>query len=253
MGLHQTLPYLRRLRMPKVAIIILTWKRISALKHTLKELNNQTYKDFTVYITNGNLNEKQKGVVEKHANFFKDTMKIRLSHDGNGWMSFRRYLIAQKLAKEGFDIIMWLDDDINIPRTYVETCLSHYEPQTYKSGFAWYFEQNGRDYYKKRKRVNDNKTIIHYCGSGVSMADASIFLDEAIFDNLPDEAINIEDLWFSYYVHTKPGWRLGWMPIPGVVIGGDDAVALFKEIRDGDKKKNKAAFLVKLVRSGWKI
>jgi glycosyltransferase involved in cell wall biosynthesis len=239
--------------MNKVAIILLTWKRISGLKHTLKALNDQTNKDFTLYISNGNDDEKQKAVVEKHANFFKDTMKIRLSHDGNNWLSFRRMLIGQKLAKEGFDIIMFLDDDIEIPPTYVETCLSHYEPKTYKSGFAWQFTHHGQDYYKKRKRIANHTDRVHYNGTAVSMMDASIFLDDALVKDFPAEALYIEDLWLSYYVDTKPGWRLAWMPIPNVEIGGKDAVALFQEISAGKHGPNKADFLGTLKRMGWKI
>ena len=42
---------------PRIAVIVLTWKRIGNIKNTLSELSKQTFKDFTVYISNGDLNK----------------------------------------------------------------------------------------------------------------------------------------------------------------------------------------------------
>lgn len=228
----------------------MTWRRIPDLKETLKELAAQTYKDFDIYLSNGNL--EQAGQVDKQVNQYKDKLNIRVSHDGNEQRSFRRLLAARKLAKEGTDIILFLDDDVQIPNTYIEKCLSQYKPKTYHSGFAWSFYNQGRNYYKWRTRQWDNKHKIHYCGTGMSMIDAQVFLDDRLFD-APDGALTIEDLWLSYFVDHVLGddWSLKFMQIPNVILGGSDSVALFEEILK--QKYTKADFLNDLVAMGWRI
>lgn len=233
----------------KVTVILMTWKRISMLKETLRDLEAQTYKDFDLYISNGNLEHAR--YVDKFTNQFKNKLSIRVSHDGNEQKSFRRLLAARKMAQEGTEIVLFIDDDIELPPTYVEKALSQYEPKAYKSGFAWRFYENGKNYYKYRKRRFDNKLVIHYCGTGISMVDASIFLEDGLFD-VPEGALGIEDLWLSYYAQQIMGWKLAYMEVPkGTIIGGDDAVALFKTYLNS--KYSKADFLKDLVKMGWKL
>lgn len=234
----------------KVSLVLMTWKRIPDLKETLKELSAQTYKDFDVYLSNGNL--EQASQVDKYVNQYKDKLNIRVSHDGNEQRSFRRMVAARKLAQEGTEVILFLDDDVQIPPTYIEKCLSQYQPKTYHSGFAWSFYNQGKNYYKWRTRRWDNKRKIHYCGTGMSMVDASVFLDDRLFD-APPGALTIEDLWLSYFIDhvLDDSWTLKFMEIPNVILGGSDTVALFEEILR--QKYTKADFLNDLVAMGWKI
>lgn len=232
----------------KVSVIVMTWKRIPDLKETLRELSAQTHKDFEVYISNGNLEQAKQ--VDKYVNQYKDKLNIRVSHDGNEQRTFRRLIAARKLAEEGTDIILFLDDDVQIPPTYLTKCLSQYEPKTYHSGFAWSFYNNGKNYYKWRTRRWDNKRKIHYCGTAMSMMDASIFLDDRLLD-APAGALTIEDLWLSYFADHVLKWNLKFMQIPNVILGGSDTVALFSEIQQ--QPYNKANFLNDLVKMGWRL
>lgn len=235
----------------KVAIVLLTWKRINTLKVMLSSLKKQTYKDFSVFISNGNL--EQKKIIERYANYANQSgkMKVSVSHDGNDTLAFRRLDVGRRIAKQGYEVIMFIDDDVIIPHDYVERFIKEYEPKTYASNFAWSFLDGGSDYYKKRTRVTDNKTKIHYCGTGVSMIDASIFLDKGIH-NAPKDFYPVEDLWLSYYAQHKLGWNLKYIDIPGVVIKGGDNVALYRQV--AKSKKNKADLLRMLVRDhSWKL
>jgi glycosyltransferase involved in cell wall biosynthesis len=227
----------------------MTWKRIPDLKETLKELSVQTHKDFEVYLSNGNL--EQASQVDKYVNQYKDKLNIRVSHDGNEHRSFRRLLAARKLAQEGTEIIMFLDDDVQIPPTYVAKCLSQYTPKAYHSGFAWTFHNQGKNYYKYRTRRWDNKHKIHYCGTGMSMIDATVFLDDRLIDDAPDGALTIEDLWLSYFVDHILKWDLKFMQIPNVILDGSDSVALFEEILK--QPYTKEHFLRDLVAMGWNV
>jgi glycosyltransferase involved in cell wall biosynthesis len=236
---------------PKVYIILLTWQRIYNLKETLERLSQQTNKNFSIRISNANLQKTHS--VDKIANTFRSMkgLDIEVSHDGNDIFSFRRFTVAKELAKRDADIIMYIDDDITFDEKYVENVLSQYEPKSYCSGFTWNFQKNGQDYYKYRTKRLDNKEKIHYCGTGISVIDARVFLKKNLFE-APKEAHKIEDLWLSYYVQQVMGWKLKHIKIPNVKIGGSDHVALYKKILASDYTK--ADFLRSLVKDyKWKL
>jgi len=235
----------------KVAVVLLTWQRISSLKLTLKLLQQQTNQEFDVYISNGNLEETAINTIEKYIKHFSNLgLNIILFNDGNDLFTFRRFTVGKRLAKEGYDIIMYLDDDVTISRTYIAKCLNQYEAKTYKSGYAWEFYRGGQNYYKHRTRIHDVKAKPHYCGTGFSMIDSSFFLRDELF-NYPPGSEKIEDLWLSYCVDQANGWRLAYMDVGDVNLKGSDDVALFREIMHSEM--NKAQFLRMLVKMGWKI
>jgi glycosyltransferase involved in cell wall biosynthesis len=233
----------------KTAIVLLTWKRINNLKLTLNMLQKQTNKNFDVFISNGNLEETTRLIVERYANLFPK-LNIEVSHDGNDQFTFRRFIKGRELAKRGYEVIMYLDDDVTISQQYVEKALSQYEPKSYKSGYAWIFLDNGGSYYKKRTKVFSETDRVHYCGTGVSMIDSSIFLNDDLF-KAPEGSYKIEDLWLSYFVDNQEGWRLQYMDVGDINIRGSDSVALFKEV--GKSSLNKAVFLRRLVEMGWDL
>jgi hypothetical protein len=235
----------------RVAVVLLTWQRIANLKLSLTMLDRQTNKNFDVYISNGNLRGSAIQVIEKHVNFFRQRgMSIVVSNDGNDLYTFRRFTVGNKLAREGYDVVMFLDDDVSFPSGYVQECLNQYVPKTYQSGFAWSFYKRGHSYYKFRTRVWNNEKEIHYCGTGFSMIDASIFLEEGLL-NAPPESYKIEDLWLSYYAKHILGWDLRYMTCSDVVLRGADKVALFKQVQQDPV--NKEDFLRQLVELGWKL
>ena len=242
----------RKIKKPKVTVVLLTWQRVAKLKHTLKNLSEQTYKDFDVRITNANL--KYSKVVDKYAAMYSKDLNIKVSHDGNRLYAFRRFTVGRELAKSGTDIILFIDDDISFPANYIELALSQYQPKSYKSEFAWQFFYGGRNYYKYRTRIRQLNTQVHYCGTGVGMIDASIFLEDGLLnppEHLWQGALKVEDLWLSYYASHILGWKLEYMEIPGVTIGGADNVALYKSVLADTYTK--ADFLIDLVKTGWKI
>lgn len=235
--------------MTKLAIGLMTWQRIPDLRETLEDLNKQTYKDFTLYISNGNLEKSHK--VDEIVNRFGGRMQIKVSHDGNDAGTFRRLYQGRQMAKDGADVIMFIDDDIEYSPRYVAAALKQYEPKTYKSGFAWSFTDHGSDYYKKRIRQWGNEYTVHYCGTGVSMIDPAIFLEDGLFD-APEGAKGIEDLWLSYYADQIMRWSLRYMNVKNYFkINGADNVALYKTFLNAEYTK--ADFLRELVDMGWNI
>jgi hypothetical protein len=82
------------------------------------------------------------------------------------------------------------------------------------------------------------------------MVDSKMFLEEGLF-LAPADAHQIEDLWMSYYADHVLGWKLKYIPIHGLNIGGNDNVALSKVVKQ--KRNNKAVFLRSLVALGWNL
>jgi hypothetical protein len=238
---------------PNITVVILSWRRPEGIKTLLDSLSRQTYSNFSVYISNGNLGKSK--VLQNYANAHRHNgkMKVSVGYDTNDLYAFRRLVVAKRLAEAGTDIILYLDDDVTIPNNYMEMCLSQYEPKTYHSGFAWSLFNNGEDYYKHRKRQWDNKYRLQYCGTGVSMIDAQIFLEDELTnpEHVPIGAYKVEDLWLSYYADHILKWKLKYIDIPGTVIGGGDSVALYRQIQK--EPYDKADFLRDLVSMGWKI
>jgi len=236
----------------KTAIVILTWKRINLLNATLVRLMKQTNQNFDVFISNGDISAEVVRSVNELVNYYnKKGLRIAVRHDGNSVYAFRRFYIGKDLYDSGYEVVMFIDDDISFSNRYVENCLNQYEPKTYKSGFTWIFYNRGKDYYKFRKRVFNNDNEIHYGGTGISMMDASIFADNGLIDDAPEGSYRIEDLWLSYFVAHKFGWKIRYMHTPGVVIGGGDRVALYKSVQKDQMNKKK--FLRQLVDMGWNI
>jgi glycosyltransferase involved in cell wall biosynthesis len=233
---------------PRVAIVLLTWKRVHTLQNTLNELSEQTNKNFELYISNGNL--EASSIIDKISRPFKDSMKITVLHQGNKDYSFRRLILGNELSKKGFEAIIFLDDDVSVPSTFVQECLSHYNPKSYMSWYAWKFDGSG-DYFK-RIRVRRPQDKVDYGGAGVSIIDASIFKHSNILKNVPKEAFQIEDLWTSYCVANTDGWSVKYLPLTGIVLGGSDSVALHKQVQSSGYTKTD--FLNYLMnKGGWVI
>lgn len=230
----------------KLAVVLLTWQRLNSLPQTLSQLADQTEKDFDVYLSNGNLKKSRK-VDIVCANFYS-RLSLKVSHDGNEMYSFRRLMIAERLYREGYEAVVFLDDDVIIEKFFIEQCLSHFEPKTYQSWYAWKF--GGSEDYYDRQRVSDINDKVDYGGAGVSMLDLSIFKSSKMLD-APVHAHKIEDLWMSYVVDTSKDWSIRYLPLKGVSLGGADSVALHKSVQGSDFTKTD--FLKYLMSMGWKI
>ena len=236
----------------KTVIILLTWQRIQNLKTMLKSLKYQTYKDFTIHVSNANLDRVK--TVNQIVDYYRanSNLEINVTHDGNDTLTFRRFALGKDYALQGYDAVMFIDDDVTFDKQYVESVVSGYEPECYASGYTWIFTEHNANYYKDRIRVRDNGHVIKYCGTGLSIIDASIFLDEQLYQ-LPKEMYKIEDLWLSFYCDHFRKWKLKYIEIPNVLLGGGDRVALYRQIKR-DKSYNKADALYDLTKNfGWDL
>jgi glycosyltransferase involved in cell wall biosynthesis len=177
--------------MSKTALIMCTYVRFENLKLTLTCINNQTDKNFDFYIVdNSNQNEK----LLKYLDKYKGNLNISVHNYQNDFKQFARFLLARDLAEEGYEKIIFIDDDEIIPNTFIEECHRQYEPNVVKS--FWAHRINAR-YQRKIKIVGDE--LGNYAGTGGLICEAKLFLNEDFFD-CPEEYWIIDDLWLSYYI-----------------------------------------------------
>ena len=231
----------------RAAVILLSWQRPAGTLKNLEDLSEQTTEGFRVIVSNSNPHISKK--LESYRNRFPD-LNIEIRNESNDLYCFRRFFVAKEMAESGIDVIFFIDDDVRIPKNYIELAMEQYRKMTYSSSYAWTFQDGGSDYYKKRTRVYDNKSLIKYCGAGVSMIDSSIFLEDGLFQ-APDGAYETDDLWLSYYCDNVAKYKLRYLEIPGVIIKGNDSVSLFSTIKY--KSYTKKDFLLDLIDLGWKV
>lgn len=222
-------------------LISLTWRRPKSLQRTLQQFQRQTSQDFIPIISNGN---------PEIADFTEAMCKhydVHLLQDSNEKFCFRRFDIARKLNAKR---IIFLDDDVIIPDDFVEKALAQWEPESYKSWWTWNF--NGKPYHfvKDRTRITTPGVQVNYGGAGVSIVDASIFQHDAFFDG-PVESHYMDDIWLSYFAGHVLGWKLEYLDIDGIELGGADAVAEYSRI--AKLENNKEKFVDSLRALGWDV
>jgi len=168
-----------------------TYIRFENLKMTLDCIKKQTNKDFDFYIVdNSNKHEKLLGYIEK----FGNGIDVRVHNYHNEFKQFARFLLARDLAKEGYEKIIFIDDDEILPDTFIQECHDQYEEKSVKSFWSHKIE----DVYKRKIKLEKNE-IGNYSGTGGLVCSSSLFMDDFFF-TCPEEFWIIDDLWLSYYI-----------------------------------------------------
>ena len=160
----------------------------------LNRLKEQTNKDFDFYISN---NAQDKDI--KLINYFKKYgqelgFNSYIKNYYNEYKMFSRFYLAKELAKQGYELIIFIDDDQMLPKSFIQDCYDQYDPLHVKSFYAHKFDE---DYWDKVRLVEGEQG--NYAGTGGLICSAKIFLDDKFF-NCPKEYYIIDDLWLSHYI-----------------------------------------------------
>ena len=165
--------------------------RFENLKVTLACIENQTNKDFDFYIIdNSGQNEK----LLKYLKKFGKNLDISVHNYSNDFKQFARFILARDLAEQGYEKVIFIDDDEIIPETFVQECHDQYEQKTVKTFWGHRVEK----LYKKKIKLEGND-VGNYAGTGGLVCDAALFLNNDFFD-CPEEYWIIDDLWLSFYI-----------------------------------------------------
>jgi glycosyltransferase involved in cell wall biosynthesis len=205
-------------------VIMCVWKRVEGFDKIIKQLNNQDYKNFKLFIWNNNTELKHdfENILKK-VNFNYEIMHSETNIGG-----FGRFYYASKIRrKPGYmDYCVFIDDDQTFNNNLLTTFISEIEPKTIKSQWGWKF--NGLNYYKNRVNVKPGEEI-HYAGTGGMVADMRVFEDEELY-SCDEKYWFVEDLWLSYFANKIHGYKL--VKSSAFVKNGDDEHSLYKRVLD---------------------
>jgi len=185
----------------KTALIMCTYKRFRNLPQTYKDLSNQTNKDFDFYICdNSGANPKLLKIINRYQSHI--TYNLFVKEYWNQYSIFGRFYLARDLANEGYEKIIFIDDDQNIPPDFIQDCYNQYDENIVKSFYAHMIIG---DYWKKE--MLDPYEEGNYVGGGGLLCNASIFLDDNLF-SCPEEYWVLDDLSFSYYIANFTNYKM---------------------------------------------
>jgi hypothetical protein len=214
----------------KVLIVLLTYKRLERLSVTLKNLNDQSYKYFHLNVSHGDPSTKNDFI--KIIKKYKNTINMSYSIDENSFSSFRRFAIAKKFTENNLaDIVIFIDDDIEFDKNFIEKYVENFEPKTIKANTVLHL-YDGSSYFENRLKVTKNNedflradVALGQCG----MFDSKIFLEPRLFLNLDNNIIKFsDDLWISYVATNLLNWKIKPLEVDSFKDLGDDEVALYR-------------------------
>ena len=186
----------------KTALILCTYIRLTNMPKLLQKLHLQTNKTFDLYISNNSQNNDNKliGYFKKYG--VDLNINVFIKNYENKYKQFSRFYMARDLAKEGYEKIIFIDDDEVLPSSFMQDCYDQYNENEIKSFYAHSFKE---DYWAK-VRLKPGE-FGNYAGTGGLMCSAKIFLDERIFE-CPEEYHIIDDLWFSYFILKFTNYKI---------------------------------------------
>jgi len=176
------------------ALIMCTYIRLTNMPKLLQKIQLQHNKDFDFYIANNALNQdfKLTGYFRKYGEDLG--VNVFIKNYENKYKQFARFYLARELAQQGYEKIIFVDDDEVLPNSFTHDCHTQYDEKYVKSFYAHKFE---KDYWKKVRLKP--REIGNYAGTGGLICSSKIFLEDKLFD-CPEEYHIIDDLWFSYYI-----------------------------------------------------
>jgi glycosyltransferase involved in cell wall biosynthesis len=211
-----------------LAIVMCVWKRIEDFDLVVQQFNNQTFKNFKLFIWNNNTDPKYKNTFEEILNK-KATFDWHIHHSNKNIGGFGRFYMAKQLRKvPGLaNYVVFVDDDQRWGYDLLSTFWNEREPKTIKAQFGWRFD--GNDYYRNRVHVSPGNSL-HYTGTGGMILDNMIFEDDNLYEKCMPDHWWVEDLWLSYWANHIHGYKL--TKSAASMKNGDDEHSLYRVVKD---------------------
>jgi glycosyltransferase involved in cell wall biosynthesis len=179
--------------MSRLAVFLTVYNRLENLERTLKELDEQYNKDFDLYIVNNTNRDISKNV----------SIPATVIDMYNQKKMYGRFFAVRDVLKEKpYEIIAFLDDDISIPKNYIDYCYRQFEPDTVKSFWAFRIFD---DYWKRKKLAG--KELGQYAGAGGLLAPSGLFMVPELY-KCPKEYWIIDDLWMSHCIAAYTDYKI---------------------------------------------
>jgi len=196
----------------KIAIIMVQWNRQSEFTITVDNLNNQTLKNFDLFVWNNSPHEKDKYLLEEAVGKIKG-YKCYLYHCNYNARGFGRFLLARKLLNEElvgyngkeYKRIIFLDDDRKVDPQFVYYLNSSCEDKMILGMWSFKIFDNT---YSNRKRCSSGEDA-DYIGTCGCIIDSSFFKNSEFFDTyLYDPDVYwLEDIALTLFC-KKINWKV---------------------------------------------
>ena len=107
-----------------LGIVIANWNGEKLIDKCLKSLENQTFKDFKVYIIDNNSKDYSKEVIWK----YKNILKIDLTEmNYNSGFAPANNIGIKKAINDGSNNILTLNNDVDVPKESLENAMKAIE------------------------------------------------------------------------------------------------------------------------------
>jgi hypothetical protein len=182
-----------------VPVVLCTWKRPERLRLTLEMLAGQERHRPRLHIWNNNaelepeLRECTRGSWPFEIAMFTSAVNVG---------GFGRFLWARALARDE-SAVVFIDDDLNFRCDALATLMAEHRPRTLTAWWAFRL-LDPADYWNRS--VLEPGDEADYCGTGGMVCDTAVFREAAFFA-CPERHSFLEDIWLSYYVSHRLGWR----------------------------------------------
>lgn len=220
-----------------IAVCLVVWRRHYKLPELMKQLRDQTYQDFKVWIWNNHARQ----YVDVR-NLSRDKTIVFNSQRGNIG-SCARFKIAR--LSQGTPII-FIDDDLILEKDFIE----YYYEQHKKFGkdaiLGWFSKTwDEENYHKENKRLPYGSEA-DYIGTGGMILNREIIDEEGSLQRIPEKYEKAEDLYLSYVARAKYDMKL---------ITIEPKCRIRSDSFDQSKKliKYKQNAFLSLRKEGWKL
>jgi spore maturation protein CgeB len=216
-----------------IPIIMCTYSRVDLIDKTIKNLKEQSDKNFSLYIWNNMPTDKNRLVSNIKLEDPDFEVFLHNSFDNVGGIG-RFYMIRELLKTNDFEYVIFIDDDQEFDEHLVANFRSKAKP---KHSFNWYGRKfiKGHPYFSlgaKNKNKVGTKAVakavdigdeFDYGGTGGMIIETSVFKDDELFRSFPEKFKFVEDLWLSCYSQLKHGYK---------TIKMDQNISQIKDNRD---------------------
>jgi len=174
----------------QLAVILTVFKRLDRLPDTLNQLSNQTNPDFDLFILNNNT--ECKPLVDKIVS--DSNQPCRVFHQESNLGPWIRFMLADKLYQAGYPYVVFLDDDLTIGPTAIDTLTKEAGSNKLVSAVVCNFKRSFHD----MKRVQAGMTGT-YAAPGCSIMPTSIFANQDFWLNWKEEDHCIDDSYLNWF------------------------------------------------------
>lgn len=197
-------------------VLMCLWNRPTRLADVLRMLDAQVGvpEGIELHLWNNNkLDHEHYRAVLRDAQTRGALVGARITRTPYNLGSIARFLLAREIAKaQGAVPVIVIDDDEDFEPGFVATALAEYRPG---SIHAWWAFQVGDSYFE-RTHAEPGQRVDHI-GPGGSVMDASMFLDDSFFNDIPARYRLLDDIWLTWWA-TNRGRTLAKLPVEMTMV-----------------------------------